>query len=424
MRQKPALFTQQGLVLTTSRQIPDQDDVAIGKRCIYPVDRELDRKVCTICLAAFELVSCCFSGLCTPQFLQYPLEFLPLCRNDEPLTAFARQLCRFTAEHGLCGAVDGDDVTVVGLVDLNEAAAQARADEYCPPGTPVFTDIETALAALKPDWVCDCTIPAAHTPVALTAFKHGCHVLCEKPLSDSLDGARQALAASRKAGKHYAVLQNYRYQEAIRTVRRVIESGVLGRLTTLNVDFSVGAHFGGFRDEMEHVLLLDMAIHTFDMARYLSGADPVSVYCHEWNPSGSWFRHGANAHALFEMTEGMVVNYRGSWCAEGQSTGWNGHWRITGEQGSLHWLGDDTIQVHQVSEKKGFVNPLRELPVERVNLAPHQQGHAGVIDDFVAMLNTGKRAETRAEDNIKSLAMVFAAIKSAETQARVMVEGE
>ena len=60
-------------------------------------------------------------------------------------------------------------------------------------------------------------------------------------------------------------------------------------------DFFIGAHFGGFRDEMAHVLLLDMAIHTFDQARKILGADPVSVYCHEFNPAGSWYAGASSA---------------------------------------------------------------------------------------------------------------------------------
>ena len=80
-----------------------------------------------------------------------------------------------------------------------------------------------------------------------------------------------------------------------------MQSGAVGPLTTVNCDFYIGAHFGGFRDRMEHVLLLDMAIHTFDQARFIMGADPVSVYCNEWNPAGSWYDHDASAIAIFEM---------------------------------------------------------------------------------------------------------------------------
>jgi predicted dehydrogenase len=74
----------------------------------------------------------------------------------------------------------------------------------------------------------------------------------------------------------------------------------------VNADFYIGAHFGGFRDQMQHVLLLDMAIHSFDQARMVMQADPVSVYCREWNPKGSWYQHGASVVAVFEMTGGIV----------------------------------------------------------------------------------------------------------------------
>lgn len=89
---------------------------------------------------------------------------------------------------------------------------------------------------------------------------------------------------------------------------------------TLDADFYLVAHFDGFRTEMDHVLLLDMAIHTFDQARYISGQDAEHDYAADWNPSGAWYRHGANAVAFFKMTDGVRFSYRGSWCAEGLNT--------------------------------------------------------------------------------------------------------
>src|SRR4030042_944212 len=147
-------------------------------------------------------------------------------------------------------------------------------------------------------------------------------VLGEKPLADSMEHARQMVAAAHNSGKIFAVMQNRRYIEQTRRVRQFLASRVLGPLTTVNCDFYLGPHFGGFRDQMEHVLLMDMAIHTFDQARFMTGSDPSSVYCKEWNPPGSWYRHGASAVAIFDLrlpeTENEIVyTYRGSWCAEG-----------------------------------------------------------------------------------------------------------
>ena len=83
---------------------------------------------------------------------------------------------------------------------------------------------------------------------------------------------RRMVAAAQAAGKTYAVIQNRRYDPHIRRLRQFLDSGAIGDVTTVHCDFFIGAHFGGFRDHMQHVLLLDMAIHTFDAARLISGA--------------------------------------------------------------------------------------------------------------------------------------------------------
>jgi predicted dehydrogenase len=216
-------------------------------------------------------------------------------------------------------------------------------------------------------------------------------------------------------------MQNRRYLDPIVRFRQLLASHAIGPLTTMNADFYLGAHFGGFRDEMAHVLLLDMAIHSFDQARYLSGADPISVYCHEWNPSGSWYRHGASAMAIFEMSNGIVFNYRGSWCAEGLNTSWECAWRAVGEKGTALWDGHDTINAECVTGTEGFIREQRTIPVQEIPKLEHT-GHAGVIYDVLDSVKTGKTPQTVCTDNIKSLSMVHAAIESATTGKKVMIE--
>jgi predicted dehydrogenase len=229
------------------------------------------------------------------------------------------------------------------------------------------------------------------------------------------------VAAAQEAGKLYAVIQNRRYDPNIRRLRRLVASGSLGRLTTLNSDFYIGAHFGGFRDQMRHVLLIDMAIHTFDAARLLSGADPVSVYCKEWNPAGSWYAHGASAVAIFELSDGTIYTYRGSWAAEGLPTTWEADWRLVGTEGSARWDGGETISAEVVTERGGFRS--QTAPAEAPPLAEGDAvgGHAGIIADFVRCVRSGDTPETICSDNIKSLAMVFGAVESAETGRPVQI---
>jgi len=314
------------------------------------------------------------------------------------------------------------ELAVVGLVDIREEAAWQRAEEFGLSQEKIGTDLAKVLDATAPDIVFDCTVPEAHVHVTLEALAHGCHVLGEKPLADSMANARKMLAAAQAAGKLYAVIQNRRYDPRIRRLRAFLDSAAVGPLTTANSDFYIGAHFGGFRDRMAHVLLLDMAIHTFDAARFITAADPVSVYCKEWNPSGSWYDHDASAVAVFEMTAGIVYTYRGSWCAEGLNTTWECGWRIVGEKGSVLWNGGDELRAEVVTATGGFFSEHQSPEIPPASPDAKSGGHEGLIREFVQCVRTGATPETVCTDNIKSLAMVFGAIESAERKTPVAIE--
>jgi len=315
-----------------------------------------------------------------------------------------------------------DDLTLVGLVDIDEDRARQRAGEFGLDGVAIGTDLDAILNQTKPDIVFDVVVPPARRDVALTAFRHGCHVLTEKPLADSPDNARAIIDAARAAGRLHAVIQNRRYLADPRRIRRFVESGAIGAPTSIHCDFFIAPHFGGFREEMEHVLLLDMAIHTFDAARYMVNGEPATVYCQEWEPTNSWYHQGSSAMAIFDMGRGIVFTYRGSWCADGLGTSWESAWRIVGERGSLSWDGFDDLRAEVKTDKReGLFDAVEPVAVPPLDPRDRVGGHLGVIQDFIAAVRDGSEPETRGTDNIKSLAMVFAAIDSAETGRRVAI---
>jgi predicted dehydrogenase len=236
-----------------------------------------------------------------------------------------------------------------------------------------------------------------------------------------MEEARELTRLAAAAGKVHAVVQNRRFIAGVRRIRRLIESGALGTLTGLHADFFVGAHFGGFREQMQNVLLLDMAIHTFDAARFMSGKTPLAVYCHESNPPGSWYAHGAAANAIFELSDDVVFTYTGSWSAEGANTSWESSWRIIGTAGTLLWDGYDKFEAKTVSGDEGFFRPLSELAVPAPPDESETHGHASVIAEFLDAIEQHRAPETASNDNIKSLGMVFGAIESARRRARVEI---
>ena len=213
------------------------------------------------------------------------------------------------------------DVTIVGFADLDLSRAQAAVDRLGQPAR-IATDVAPLIDELRPDMVFDVAVPSARHALVSLALSRGCHVLTEKPMAETMAQARDLVAQAVAAGRIHAVIQNRRYLAPLRRIRRFVASGAIGRVTSLHCDFFLAPHFGGFREEMAHVLLLDMAIHTFDAARCISGLNAEAVYCREWNPQGSWFAHGSSASAVFELTDGVIFTYCGSWVAKGLGTSW------------------------------------------------------------------------------------------------------
>jgi predicted dehydrogenase len=312
-------------------------------------------------------------------------------------------------------------IEIVGLVDLHLPTAEARAAEFGLSGVTIGSDLDTVLATTKPDLLFDVVIPAAREGVVETGLRHGCHVLSEKPMAATLEAGRSLVTHAEAAGRVHAVVQNRRFIAGVRRIRRLIESGALGELTALHCDFFIGAHFGGFREQMENILLLDMAIHTLDAARFMAGVSPKAVYCLENNPRGSWYSHGAAANAIFEFDEGVVFNYRGSWCAEGANTSWEAAWRIVGTKGTLIWDGYDSFDAKVVTDGSGLLRESVAIEVPAPADIDQTHGHASVIAEFLEAIEQGRPPETASNDNIKSLAMVFAAIESAKTRQRVTI---
>lgn len=310
-----------------------------------------------------------------------------------------------------------DRLELAGLVDLNQENAVAHAAKFAP-NQPLWTgtSLEAALAEVKPDVVFNCTVPEAHAATCKTALLAGCDVLVEKPLAPTVAQARELAVLSAGTGRQLVVIQNRRYNAGIITAKRVLEEGAIGRIHTIHSDFFLAPHLKGFRESMAHPLLLDMAIHTFDQARFLTGLNPVRVICHEFNPPGSWFAEGASAVAIFQMTGAAVYTYRGSWCAQGAPTSWDAAWRIIGERGSLLWDGANEIYFERVvgSWDGKFFQPVERVSIPPVSLGNAEKEHAGNIAEFLDCLDSGRPAQTVASDNLLSLAMVEGAVKSAE----------
>jgi predicted dehydrogenase len=317
------------------------------------------------------------------------------------------------------------DADIVGIVELDRECAGSAIERY-ELSCDVYADLEQAVESADANLVVNLTPPRFHRAMVETALELGCDVLGEKPIALSLTDACALVVAADRAEKTYAVMQNQRYLPGIQTLRDRLAAGGIGVPTFFSVDVFAGLHSPGFREEMDSPLLLDMGIHTFDAVRFVAGVEPVAASCHEFNPPGSWYAGNAAAVCVFEFTDGSVLSYRGSWVAEGFTTPDAGLWRINGTLGTAIWDGEGS-PICEVGVPPP--EPRCSYPVHRsewhVSTQPpprDRSGHAACIDAMLDALRDGRRPMTDCSDNVKSLAMVLAGIRSARERRRVEIE--
>src|SRR5690242_9814332 len=99
-------------------------------------------------------------------------------------------------------------IQVVGLVDVNPAAAEKLAEEFGLSAARIGTYLAGVLGQTKGGLVFDVVIPTARFDVVSTAMKAGCHVLSEKPMATSLAEGAALIDLAAETGKIHAIIQN------------------------------------------------------------------------------------------------------------------------------------------------------------------------------------------------------------------------
>jgi len=210
---------------------------------------------------------------------------------------------------------------LVAVVDVNrENAARAASGT----GARVETDLRAVLDDSKVDAVMISTPLQFHEQAAIGALEAGKHVLCEKPLSNTLASCRAILEAARRNGRTLAVGFNHRYYPSMKFVKEVVDAGRIGRVDHLRV---FGGHDGlpslkaewmYKRPESGGGAMMDVGIHMTDLTRFIVG-EVAEVYGiardSVWNVTGS----EDNAVAIFKTAGGTPVFYQATW------TEWRGY---------------------------------------------------------------------------------------------------
>lgn len=297
---------------------------------------------------------------------------------------------------------------IVGVVDVKQDVLEHQGKALGLGKNSLFTDFNEACAAVKADFCAIATPPQFHSPATVAAVENGMPVICEKPIADTLEAAKTMMEAVQKAALPCAIIQNYRYAANKQELVRIREEERLGRLQHIvgryACDYRRYESWGkSWRHDMDFALLFEGSVHHFDMMRFLSGGDCETLMGLGWNPEWSSFKHHSSGFYLMRMDNGIHTCYEGNSSAAGITNCWHQeYYRAEFEAGSVEIAGGNHMTIHRVGQQ----TEVYEAP------AISRSGHEYLFDEFLNWLDGRTPSATRIEDNIKSFAMVIAAMET------------
>lgn len=320
------------------------------------------------------------------------------------------------------------EIRLVDCVDVSPEALEATRLAGTAPASALHTDLDGALRSSEAEAVLVTTDVSSHVRGARAALESGRHVLVEKPLAPSVSEAIELVELAEKLGLTLMVSQNYRFFPAVRAVQRLVRTGALGRAVHVDIDFRRFSPLPAKGKPLGHrkwpqPLLVDMAIHHFDLLRAVLGQEATAVHCRTWNPPWSGFDDPPEAVATIELG-GLTASYRGSWLSPDGVTPWAGLWRIECEHGVVGWtsrgdaVGGDAMKSEAVWTYD-HAGTRKDLRLEAMPLVDR----AGALDAFASCLSSGGTPETSGHDNLGSLAVAYACVESARRAEIVRLTG-
>ncbi len=316
------------------------------------------------------------------------------------------------------------------LVDVNASVLNSAGDALGVPAGRRFTDVTEAFAQVEADFCCIVTPPQFHQQSVELAARRGMAILSEKPIADTWEGCAAIYRAATGAGVKMMVTQNYRYTPRILTLKKAIsELGAVNyAVCRYASDYRRYLSWGAkFRHDMSHSLLVEASIHHFDQMRNLTAGDCLTLSGYEWHPGlirgsaeqfkgSDSFAGESNGLFVIQFTGGAFGMYEGNNLAAGKTDSWHSeYYRVECEGGAAVLDADHVVRIQE--RTAGGMLQVREVKAEQ----PQFAGHTAIGAQFLDWLDGGPAPATVLQDNIKSAAMLFAAIDASATRSVIDV---
>lgn len=303
----------------------------------------------------------------------------------------------------------------------------SRAELVCQKfGIPAwYDDPEKLLAEVPLDFIDIITEIGGHAPLVEMAARYRVPVICQKPMAPDLATAEHMVEVCRSAGVPFFIHENWRWQAPIRAVKEILRTGEIGEVFRARIEMISG--FPVFDNQpalkqLDQFILTDLGSHTLDTARFLFG-EATSLVCHTRRIHQD-IRGEDVASVLLEMGSGTIVNVHMAYAGNPiEHDHFPQTWLfIEGTQGTIE-LGPDYWV--RVTTRAGTL--ARRVPPPRYAWADpvYDVVHASIVPCNADLLRglRGQGCETTAEDNLRTVRLVFGCYDSAANGTVIHLPG-
>ena len=305
------------------------------------------------------------------------------------------------------------EIEVVAVMDLMDNSKET-ADEY---NIPLFLkDFDSLISIPDLNAVVICSPTDTHADYVVKAARAGKHIFCEKPLDLSLEKVKEVLTIVEESKVKLMLGFNRRFDPEFRKIRELVINGTIGDPQILKITSRDPGPPPISYIKVSGGIFLDMTIHDFDMARYISGKEVREVFA-----AGAVKVDKAIGEAgdidtavitlVFEdNTMAVIDNSRKA------AYGYDQRLEVFGSKGMA--LADNNFpNSHKLYSEKGVSG---DLPLHFF-LERYQESYNNEMHDFINALNTGGEMPVGGIDGLMSIMIGLAARKSVEENRPVKI---
>jgi len=322
--------------------------------------------------------------------------------------------CGFWSQFQIAAWKELKGVELLALYNRTRSKAARLGERFDVPR--IYDSAREMLENEELDFVDIITNVGTHEKFVSMAAAHELPVICQKPMAPDYETAQRMVETCQEAEVPFMVHENWRWQKPIRATKEKLASGVIGRPFRARISYCNS--FPVFENqpflaELEQFIIADMGSHILDVARFLLG-EAKSIYCQTATVHEGIAGEDV-ASISMEMEGGIHCNVELSYASKLEQDRFpETYILIEGAKGSIklapdYWLRTTT---EEGTHSKRLEPQLYDWADPQYKLI-----HASIVEanrDFLHALKGAKEAETKGQDNLKTVELVYGAYESAE----------